>query len=667
MTATIAAEPSAGTSGRRWHAVRRVVRGAEDDPRWARPALGGLLLGTALLYLVGLGSSGWANAFYSAAAQAGSKSWVAFLFGSSDASNAITVDKTPAFLWLMDLSVRVFGLSSWSVLVPQALLGIASVAMLYATVKRWSGPVAGILAGATLALTPVAVLMFRFNNPDALLVFLLTCAAYATLRATEKASPRWLVLAGALVGFGFLAKMMQAFLVLPAFALAYLVAAPTSLWRRVWHVLAAGAAVVVSAGWYVALVELWPASSRPYIGGSQNNSLLELIFGYNGFGRLTGDESGGLGNTNQDAGWSRLFGSDMGGQISWLLPAALMALVACLVLTRRAAGTDLTRAALIVWGGWLVVSGLVISLSEGIIHGYYTVALAPAIAALIGIGAVHLWRHRAMPVLAAMVGATAIWGYVLLGRVSDWHPWLRYAVLFGGLAAAALLAAARLLSKRLVATAGLVAVLACLAGPFGYSVATAAQAHSGAIPSAGPAGASTGVGGGRPGGTPGSTQGGNGFGGNQSTNGRQFNGGTGTQTGGGQFGGGMRGGGGGMALLDASTPGAELVKLLSANASQYTWVAAVTGSNSAAGYQLATRYPVMAIGGFNGTDNYPTLAQFKKYVAAGKIHYYIAGSGMGMGSSSGSQASSQIETWVKAHFSGKTVNNVTIYDLTGTA
>ena len=163
----------------------------------------------------------------------------------------------------MGLSVRLFGLSSWSVLVPQALLGVASVGVLYATVRRWFGPSAGLIAGAVLALTPVATLMFRFNNPDALLVLLLVCAAWAMGRATERGSLRWIVLAGGFVGLAFLAKMMQAFLVLPGFVAMYAVAAPIDLRRRIGHLLAAFAAMVVAGGWWVAVVELWPASSRP--------------------------------------------------------------------------------------------------------------------------------------------------------------------------------------------------------------------------------------------------------------------------------------------------------------------------------------------------------------------------------------------------------------------
>ena len=233
-------------------------------PRWVRPSVLVLLVGTAALYLWGLTASGYGNGFYAAATQAGAQSWKAWLFGALDSGGVITVDKPPAALWVSGLFARVFGFSSWTVLAPQALEGVAAVGLLYATVRRTSGHLAGLLAGGALAITPVAVLMFRFDHPDALLVLLLVAAAYCTVRATEKASPGWLMLAGAAVGFGFLTKMLQAFLVLPALGLVYLVAAPTGLGRRIVHLGAALGAVLVSAGWFVALVALWPASSRPY-------------------------------------------------------------------------------------------------------------------------------------------------------------------------------------------------------------------------------------------------------------------------------------------------------------------------------------------------------------------------------------------------------------------
>jgi 4-amino-4-deoxy-L-arabinose transferase-like glycosyltransferase len=599
---------------------------------WHRPALAVLLLGTAVLYLWGLGASGWANAFYSAAAQAGSESWKALFFGSSDAANAITVDKTPAALWVMSLSARVFGVNAWSILVPQALMGVGSVWLLHATVKRTSGPAAGLVAGLVLALTPAAALMFRFNNPDALLVLLLVAGAYCVVQACEKASPRWLALAGVAVGFGFLAKMLQAFLVLPAFALAYLVAAPVSLGKRLLHLLGALGATLLAAGWYLVVVALWPAASRPFIGGSQSNSLWELVFGYNGFGRITGDEvgsvGGGAGRGWGSTGLTRLFGSEMAGGIAWLIPAALLALLAGLWFTRRAPRTDRSRAA-------LLLSALTFSYMGGIIHPYYTVALAPAIAALVGTAAVQLWRLRSNPaaagVLSGGVALTAVTTYLLLSG-SSWQPWLAPFVLVGGLLAAVGVFFAAHLTRWAAATVAVLGLVVLLSGTGAYTLATAATTHSGAIPSAGP------------------------------SSGSGFGGGPGGGRGG--FGGG-RGGGPGS-LLSTTLPGASLTALLQQDASKYTWTAATVLSNAAAGYQLASGAPVMAVGGFNGTDPYPTLDQFKQYVASGQIHYFL-GDGMTMQGSTGSDAAQQIAEWVASTYQSTTVDGVTVYDFTAAA
>jgi len=263
----------------------------------------GLLVLTALLYLWDLGRNGWANDFYAAAVQAGTKSWKAFFFGSFDSSNFITVDKTPASLWVMELSARIFGFNKWSMLVPQAVEGVGSVLLLYAAVRRWFGHAAGLIAGLVLALTPVAALMFRFNNPDALLVLLMTAAAYAIVRAIENGRTKWLVFCGVLLGFAFLAKMLQAFLVVPGFGLAYLIAGPPRLRTRIWQLLAALGALIVAAGWWVAAVMLTPAASRPYVGGSTNDSILELALGYNGLGRLDGRLTRDL-MAELDARWS---------------------------------------------------------------------------------------------------------------------------------------------------------------------------------------------------------------------------------------------------------------------------------------------------------------------------------------------------------------------------
>ncbi|MFF4338802.1 ArnT family glycosyltransferase [Kitasatospora sp. NPDC001540] len=749
--------PPVGPKGRASWAGRlrtlpaRTWRGRQDDPRWVRPAFLGLLLATAVLYFWNLTASGWANSFYSAAVQAGSVSWKAMFFGSSDAANFITVDKPPLALWPMALSARIFGLSSFSVLAPQVLMGVGTVAAVYATVRRRSSALGGLVAGAALALTPVAALMFRFNNPDAVLVLLLTLAAYGIVRATETASTRWIVLVGVMFGLAFLAKTLQAFLVLPGFALVYLVCAPTTLRRRLLQLLYGTVAMVVAGGWWVAIVELMPASARPYIGGSQDNSFLSLTFGYNGFGRITGNETGSVGGGGRTAffnaeggvaaggpgggpgggggggmwgstGVTRLFDGDIGGQIAWLMPAALILLVFGLWATRRHPRTDSARIGFLVWGGWLLSTALTFSFMSGIFHQYYTVALAPAVAALVGMGADGLWKvHHRLPyaaVLAATLLVTAWWAHQLLGRSADFVPWLRDAVLVGGvLAALGLLFAGRIpgrTGRRIATVAGLTALAAGLAGPTAYALDTVSTGHSGSIVTAGPAvqgggfggrggfpgggGGRTGFqgfpGGGRNGGTGGTGMpnfpggnggnGGNGMpnfpGGNGmpafpggNGNGNGGNGGTGTFPG---FPGGTtgedgrtgrdgRGGFGGMGgLLNGAQVSSEVADLLKQDADKYTWVAAAVGSQNQASYQLASGEPVMALGGFNGSDPSLSLDGFKQLVKEGKVHWFIGGGGMGGGSMGGSSYSSEIASWVESTYTARTVGSTTMYDLT---
>ncbi|WP_375424646.1 ArnT family glycosyltransferase [uncultured Friedmanniella sp.] len=664
--------PSTATGNRVRGGARSIFLGGADDPRWARPLLWLLLLGTAVLYLLNLSASGTANDFYAAAVKSGTESLKAWLFGSLDSGNAITVDKPPASLWLMVLSARILGFSSFSMLLPQALMGVGAVGTLYAAVKRWSGPAAGLVAGALLAMTPVAALMFRFNNPDALLVLLMTLAAYAVVRAidagatTRRAALRWMLLAGTAIGFAFSTKMAQGLLVLPAFGLVYLVASPLRLRARITHLLAATGALVVSAGWFVALVALWPAGSRPYIGGSTDNSLWELAIGYNGLGRLLGgtgnggNGGGGFGGAGFGGatGITRMFSSVFGTQISWFLPAALVALVAGLVLTRRAARTNRTRAALILWGAWLVVSALVFSFMSGTIHPYYSVALAPAIAGLIAVGGRQLWlardHHVARGTLAVVLAGTAVWGWYLMNRdASGWATGLAWTMLVGGVLGAVVLALSAGRLKKLAAAGLIVGALSASLGAASFTVQTVSTAHTGSTPTAGPAStSSTGMGGGMRGG-----QGGTRPAGAPSQTGTQ--GGTTTQgqapTGG--FG---QGGGGG-----STTTSTAMVDLL--NATSTRWSAATVGSQSAAGYILSTDTAVMAIGGFGGGDNSPTLAEFQAYVASGDISYFIAsGGGAGGGGQGGDSTSSgsQITAWVEANYTASTVGGVTVYDLT---
>jgi 4-amino-4-deoxy-L-arabinose transferase-like glycosyltransferase len=688
-------------------------------PRWERPALALLLAGTAAAYLWNLAASGWANSFYAAAVQAGTQSWTAFFFGSLDSGNAITVDKPPASLWVMELSGRVFGFSSWSMLAPQALMAVASVALLWAAVRRVAGPGAGLLAGLVLALTPIAALMFRFDNPDALLVLLMVAAAYCTTRAIEKAGTRWLLLAGLLLGLGFLTKMLQAFLVLPGLAVAYSWAAPTTVWRRIRQLLGAGVALVVGAGWWLLVVALWPVGSRPYIGGSTDNTPLQLAFGYNGLGRIFGGAgNGGPGRIAADAGGgglpggtagaeaargfgggmpggggpgggmfggatglSRLFSTAFGTQISWLLPAALILLVAALHLTRRAPRTDRVRAGLLVWGGWTLATGLVFSFMSGTIHPYYSVALAPGIAALVAIGGREAWRARGTwlgrGTLAVTSAVTAVWAFVMLGWSPTFLPWLRWVVLAVGLVAALglLIPAGR---RRWAAIAAGAAVLAGLAAPAAYAAETIGTAHNGSIPSAGPAVAGeSGMGGARFGAGPtrerGTGQDGTGQDG-VAPDGRAPGAAPGRATTGtapdgaavgavpspGAPGGFPAGGGPGEETTDAA-----LVDLLR-SAGDVRWAAATSGSQGAASMELASGTSVMAMGGFTGSDPYPTLQQFQAYVDAGDIRYFVTGGGMGGGGGRGG-ASSAITAWVQQNYTPTTIGGRTVYDLAAPA
>ena len=725
-------------------------------------SLAALLVATALLYLVGLSVSGYANEFYSAAAQAGSTNWWSFLWGSSDAGNSITVDKPPAAIWPMALAVRLFGLSSWSILVPQAIMGVLAVWLLYATIRRQFGHLAGLLAGAALATTPVACLMFRFNNPDALLVLLLIACVHCVLRALEfeptdggnRCRTAWMALAGVACGFAFLTKQLQAFLILPGLAVAFLVASPTTVRRRLLDSAAAVGALVASAGWWVLLTVLVPASMRPYIGGSQTNSFLELTFGYNGLGRITGSMEGavvaggsGTGSTTIATGhagmWgqtgiTRLFDGVWGTQWSWLAPAALAGIVVALVCLARAPRTSVRRAQVVAWGGWLVVTGAVFSFMGGTIHQYYTVALAPATAALAAICVYYLLKCKdlawARATSIALTLALGAWSVVLLRR-SDWIWALRPLALGLAVASAALqaylwhraakparaataeptadekdatpaaaasaapqhLAGGRPADPRLQTAAVALALAAAAVGPVSYSLYTAATAHTGSIVTAGPSvSGDSSMGGG-----PGGRQGGMGtMGGGAGTNaplgnmpsapsGGSGNGGgmqppaaNGTGSGnangiGGGMGngsapnaeglssnGGGKGGMGGLLGGSSGSVSSKLVKMLQKNSDSYRWVAATTGSQNAASYQLATECSVMPIGGFNGSDPAPTLAQFKKWVKQGLIHYYIAGGQTGGTQIGGSSASSEIASWVQQNFESTTVDGVTVYDLT---
>ena len=569
----------------------------------------------AVLCLWNLTISGYSNEYYAAAARAGSESWTAWFFGSLDPGSFITVDKPPLSLWLMGLSARVLGFSSFSILLPQALCTIAAVGLLYATVKRAFGPVAGIAAATALALTPVTVAIARVNNPDALLVLLMVDAAYLLVRALESGRTKHLAWCGVLVGLAFMTKMLQGWMIVPALTAAYLLAGPPALGTRIRQLAVAGVAMVAtSAAWPVA-VSLWPASSRPYIGGSTDGSVWDLILGYNGFGRLTGGEGGGQGaNFGGAPGLWRMFNEQVGGQVAWLLPLAAVGLLAGLWLTRGAPRTDRRRAAWVLFGVWALVHVAVFSSQQGIFHPYYVSALAPAVAALCGAGVVTLWRwaRDSWAGLAALGAALAATGWVaveLLGRTPDFAPWLRTAIpvaLAVALFASLALRMPELFGRRMLAVAAVAGTLALTAGPAAYSAANLGHALNGNNVTAGPSG-------------------------------------------------------GGMGGMDGGSVSDDLVAYLEANRDGAKYLVAATGSQTSAPIIVATGEPVVTIGGFGGRDPAPTVAQLEELVAGGELKYVLLGGGRGPGG-----GDSDVSAWVQEHgtaVTGVETGGATLYEV----
>jgi 4-amino-4-deoxy-L-arabinose transferase-like glycosyltransferase len=648
------------------------------DSPWARPLLWLIAMLAGVLTLWGLTRSGYANVYYAEAAQAASHSWKAWLTNALDTSGTDSLDKGPLSNMLMGLSGRVLGFSSFSMLLPEALCGIGSVLLLHNLVRRTLGHRAALLAALMLALTPIFVAMSRFNNPDSLLVLLEVAAAWALVRALESGRTRHLLLCGLFVGLAFNVKMLQAYLIVPALALTFLIAGQGAPRRRIAQLLAGGAALLtVSFAWYGAMM-LVPAAARPWVGDTTDNSWFSLIFEANGLNRVAGGSGGagpaGAGGFGGPAGPLRLFDSIVGGQIAWLLPLALVGLLLGLWTQRRAPRTDLGRSAYLLWGGWVLVSWAVFSFSAGIFHPYYTTALAPAVAVLSAGGLVTLWdRARNSTLwavaLALVAVATAILAAVLLGRATGFAPLVApTAIVLAVFAAAALLltrvpaSGQWLAARRWIASfAAIAGLLAVLAGPAAYSIATVGKTLSGGNPLAGPASAETGLGdpggprgaprglafGGIPGGAPDGAPGGvpprgpsetaagvphlgPGRGATPSgvrpSPGSLPLGAQGGPTGAPSFGAssaGLRGGGGGGAVTRT------LIKYLEAHQGSATYLVAAVGSSTSGSIALQSGRNVINMGGFMGADPVPTLAKLQRLIASGQLHYVLLSGAQG--------------------------------------
>jgi len=662
--------------------ARRLFTGPEEDPRWARPTLWGILLLATALYAWNL-TSITGNTFYDAAVYSGTKSWKAFFFGALDSGSFITVDKPPFALWVMGLSARVFGYGTWQLMLPMIAAGTGSVALLYRQIKRDFGPIAGTISALVLTLTPITVAITRDTNPDPILVLLMMLGAAALMKAVRNGKLMPLVWSAVAIGFAFNTKMMQAYVVLPVFFLVYLWATNVSLGKRIRNLAVATVALIVSSAWWMVIVDLIPASSRPYIGGSTDNTVWDLVIGYNGFGRIFGASSsvGSQGNGASFGGSSglyRMFNEIMGGQISWLIPFAAIALVGGLVLRGRAPRTDAKRAALMLWGGWFVLHFLTFSLAEGTFHPYYVTAMAPGIAALAGAGGVLLYRAfressaaKWAWVLPAAIAASSVWAVVLLQRVSGSgtvYTVAEIVVAVAGIASVLGLLVGRFTKRhRLMGFGALAAVVALLAGPAAYSVSAATSSTNGTNPTAGPStGGGMGGGGGGMGGAPsggttgksGSAPSGSGSGsgkmgtppsgtapsGSGSSTGKTGTTEAGTESGSTskstsesgtqQAGGGMGGG---------SQVSSEMITYLKKHQDGATWLLAVSTDQTASSIILESGQPVISMGGWSGSDNAMTLAKLKSLVKSGKLHYIIVSSDGGQGTNSA------IATWVKAH------------------
>ena len=639
--------------------LHRVNKEHGHQPVYQRWVLPLVLVATGALYTWGALQNGMANSYYAAAVQAASQDWTAWLFGSLDAANYVSIDKPPLATMLMGLSARIFGFHSFSMLLPSVLAGVGSVWLLYAAVKRQFGWGSATSAAVTLALTPVAALMFGFNNPDAILTLMLTASAYSFLRALEGTWPYlWLGVAALLTGLAFNTKMLQGLMVLPAMLVVYLACAQPPAVMRLVHMLYAGVVTALGTLWWSVLVWLTPAANRPWVGSTNDNNIWSLIFGYNGLGRLLGGGvgHGGPGGTTPPAaaqsmsqavghmappamagggghgpggagfggetGLLRIFNSDFGPNLAWLLMLAVVGGGLMLWILRKAPRNHRGRAAVIFWLLWLLTHTVIFSITSGVIHPYYVVVMAPAVAALVGISVPFLWgaytRRKAYAwLLPAVVGITALVAAIIIGYAGT-MAWLMWLVLGLGLVAAIGLTInlynPQPWLQRLAAGS---AILACALAPIAYIVVTVNQTHTGSIPTAGPSATA------------------------------------------------MKGSNNEQATAEAS-----LVAYLLKNRAGATWLAATASANESAALQLTSGQPVMAVGGFNGSDTPLTLSQFKQLVREGKVQYYAVSSrGPGGGYTGrmqgGPGGNNEISQWVQRY--GTVVNyggsSVTLYKL----
>ncbi|MGA2925003.1 MAG: glycosyltransferase family 39 protein [Solirubrobacteraceae bacterium] len=693
----------------------------------ARPELLGLLGLTAVLNLWNLSINGWANTYYSAAVRSMSASWHDFLFASLDRSGLMTVDKPPLALWIEALSARIFGFHPLSILVPEALMGIVAVGLLYDLVRRRFGRAAGFAAGLALATTPITVAIARHNNPDEALILCTVAALWCFGRALETSRTRWLVWCGVLVGLGFEAKMGVALMVVPGIAAAWLWTRSDGPRRQrliaVRQLLAGGVAMTVVGLAWPLLVTLTPAADRPWVSGTADNSIWSLIFGYNGLGRVAGQTGGPGGGAGGAGGAGTMFGgptgvfrllaSGLGDQAGWLLGFAVVAGIGLMAVTRLRR-RDPRSGWLIAIGGAFATTAVVFSVASGIFHPYYVSFLAPFAAALVGAGVgLMLDRGRSARVIApAAIAAGAVTEIVVVNGLGGSLSWATPLVIGVGGGTAVLLALA--LSPRTRAVLVAVAVAALLAAPAVWASETLGHATSSTFPAGGPASAELGGGpgggfggggargGGRAfgagrgfpgasgsdGGAPGAVAGGPGAGGAAGG----FSGGLGGSGGAGGFRGpasgtGATGGSQGSGTArgfagGAGGPGgfggfggdsATLPAAIRYAASHGGGTIGVESQSSAATMILSSDANVAGLGGFSGRESSVTATWLAQEVRSGRLRWVLADSGSAGGlpgdTRTGSEAALAIvaKTCRAVTFTSGSSTQTTMYDCQGRA
>ncbi|GAC1375461.1 MAG: glycosyltransferase family 39 protein [Ktedonobacteraceae bacterium] len=640
---------------------------APDRPiLWSRLALVAVMLLSIALNFYQLGQNGFGNLYYAAGVRSMLDNLHNFFFVSFDPGSFVTLDKPPLGFWLQAISAKLFGFTAFSVLLPQALCGVLAVGLLHHLVRRHFGTLAGLLAALALAISPISVVTNRNNTIDSTLALVMLLGAWAVFRAAETGRLRWLLLCALAIGLGFNIKMMEAYLVVPAYGLLYLLAAPKSLWTRIKHLLLATLLLlVVSLSWMVA-VDLTPASQRPWIGSTQNNSEVTLAIGYNGVQRLLGQlggrgrarnntsaqnsnagtppqganggafppqaaqnsatpgssgtnsgtknaqppplngSGGGMFNTGT-VGPLRLFAEPLGGQIGWFLPAAFLGMIAVVWQRRPRPQQDRQQQSLVLWGMWMLTMGVFFSVA-GFFHPYYLTVMAPAVAALFGIGVVTMWsdfrragwRGWLLPLALLATGAEQIY---ILSNYPAWGAWL--IPLIGVLCSLGVVALVvlRLLTREtfgalrmqfITAVLG-IAILSLLVAPTVWSAIPVLEGRADSLPSAGP-------------------------------------------TAQGNFGGGPGGPGG-----DNASNNTQLISYLQAHQGSAQYLLATTSSRTSDEIIITTNKPVMALGGFGGSDPILTTSQLASLVKRGTVRYFLLGGDFG--GPGGSQQSS-LTTWV---------------------